>query len=103
MALNGNEMRDLAELRERRTQVESLLRTDGWKLLESMLEATAASAYKMMTETTNPHECAKHMGAWHATRHFITWPARELQAIDGAIEGIEEEARARVVLPARSR
>lgn len=73
--------KDLELLGNRRVAIEQLIQSEGWKLFEAMMQEAKATAERQMIETSNAHDAAKYVGAFHALKSVLSWPERELHAI----------------------
>jgi hypothetical protein len=90
--MNAEELRFLEEAKERRVVVENLLRTEGWRIFESVLESAIHGAYSAMATEKEAFAAAKHMGAWHALQFIKSWPQREILAVTRRVEEVQEAA-----------
>ena len=90
--MTGDELKQMESLAKRRTAVQQLANSDGWRMFVSAMQSSADLSYRLMVETSNPHDAAKHMGAWHTLQAVLNWPVREMNAINTQAVMLEEEA-----------
>lgn len=94
--MTAEELRTLEQLKERYALVERLRASDGWKLFDQAFAFMEAQSYELLVGTANPHEAAKHLGAYHAIRNARTWPRRELEALLTQVNMMNDAAAAKI-------
>ncbi len=85
-----------ADIERRLVQIDSILTSPAWKLMDSKMAESEAYTYTSLVAASSPHEMAKLAGAHHAIRQLRTWPERERRALQDHLAQLLDEDRREV-------
>ena len=91
--LTRDELQELELQKQHRIAIDSLIRSEGWKLFSESMRQAADVAYQQMITEKQAHPAAVAMGVNHALRSMLDWPKRTLAAIEAASNQITEARR----------
>ena len=74
------------DLQKQDLAIRQMLKSEGWKYLEAMLESEDATAYQMLMKASDHHLLAQATGALRAIRGIKDWPLRTLEIIKRNLE-----------------
>ena len=90
--MTGDQLQQMESLAKRRTAVQQLLNSDGWKMYAAAIQASIDISARQMIETSVAHDAAKYMGSHYALKSMLDWPMREMNSINQQAAMLEEEA-----------
>lgn len=91
--MNGIEIRQVDELKEREVAIDRLISSEGWKSFAATMVLAKQAAEKAMHSAATGHDLAKHFGAHFALSHVLSWPEREQAQLRMQIEGFYARAK----------